>query len=59
MQLLSLIPLMYVRYVFLQYAAVGHYRRFVSVSGAAVRGRSGLSPDLTWTGAPDTQTNRR
>ena len=29
MQLLSGIPLMYVRCVFVQYAAVCHYRRFV------------------------------
>jgi hypothetical protein len=40
-QLLSWIPLMYVRYVFVQYAAVCHYRRFVCVSGAAVRLRFG------------------
>ena len=32
---------MYVRCVFVQYAAVCHYRRFVCVSGAAVRVRSG------------------
>ena len=41
MQLLSCIPLMYVRCVFVQYAAVCHYRRFVCVSGAAVRVGSG------------------
>jgi len=40
-QLLSSIPLMYVRCVFVQYAAVCYYRRFVCVSGAAVRVRSG------------------
>jgi len=40
-QLLSCIPLMYVRCVFVQYAAVCHYRRFVCVSGAAVRVGSG------------------
>ena len=40
-QLLSWIPLMYVRCVFVQYAAVCHYRRFVCVSGAPVRVRSG------------------
>ena len=39
-QLLSWIPLMYVRCVFVQYEAVCHYRRFVCVSGAAVRVRS-------------------
>jgi len=43
MQLLSWIPLMYVRCVYVQYAAVCHYRRFVCVSGAAVRVRSGQS----------------
>ena len=32
---------MYVRCVFVQYAAVCHYRRFVCVSGAPVRLRSG------------------
>jgi hypothetical protein len=32
---------MYVRCVFVQYEAVCHYRRFVCVSGAAVRVRSG------------------
>jgi len=32
---------MYVRCVFVQYAAVCHYRRFVCVSGAPVRVRSG------------------
>jgi len=32
---------MYVRCVFVQYAAVCHYRRFVCVSGAAVLVRSG------------------
>jgi len=36
MQLLSWIPLMYVRCVFVQYAAICHYRRFVCVSGAPV-----------------------
>jgi hypothetical protein len=36
-QLLSWIPLMYVRCVFVQYAAVCHYRRFVCVSGAPLR----------------------
>jgi len=41
MQLLSRILLMYVRCVFVQYAAVCHYRRFVRVSGAPVRMRSG------------------
>ena len=40
-QLLNWIPLMYVRCVFVQYAAVCHYRRFVCVSGAPVRVRSG------------------
>jgi len=40
-QLLSWIPLMYVRCVFVQYAAVWHYRRFVCVSGAPVLVRSG------------------
>jgi len=50
-QLLSWIPLMYVRCVFVQYAAVCHYRRFVCVSGAPVRVRSGhmtRSPDDEW-----------
>jgi hypothetical protein len=56
MQLLSLIPLLYVRCVFVQYAAVCHYRRFVCVSGAAVRVRSA---DLTRAAAPDIHTNRR
>jgi len=42
MQLLSRIPLVYVRCVFVQYAAVCHYRRFVCVSGAAARVRFGL-----------------
>jgi hypothetical protein len=32
---------MYVRCVFVQYAAVCQYRRFVCVSGATVRVRSG------------------
>ena len=41
MQLLNWIPLMYVRCVFVQYAVVCHYRRFVCVSGAAVWARSG------------------
>jgi len=41
-QLLSWIPLMYVPCVFVQYAAVCHYRRFVRVSGAPDRVRSGL-----------------
>jgi len=41
MQLLSWNPLMYVRCVFVQYAAVCHYRRFVCVSGADVRVGSG------------------
>jgi len=41
-QLLRWIPLMYVRCVFVQYAAVCHYRRFVRVSGAPVRVTSGL-----------------
>jgi hypothetical protein len=54
-QLLNWIPLMYVRCVFVQYAAVSHYRRFVCVSGAAVRVRHGHRPDLTRTGAPDIQ----
>jgi hypothetical protein len=49
LRLLNRIPLMYVCYVFVQYTAVCHYRRFVCVSG----------PDLTQTGAPDTHTNRR
>jgi len=40
-QLLSWISLMYVRCVFVQYVAVCHYRRFVCVSGAAVRVRYG------------------
>jgi hypothetical protein len=40
-QLLNWITLMYVRCMFVQYAAVCHYRRFVCVSGAAVRARSG------------------
>jgi len=40
-QLLNWIPLMYVRCVFVQYAAVYRYGRFVCVSGAAVRVRSG------------------
>jgi len=40
-QLLSWIPLTYIRFVFVQYAAVCHYRRFVCVSGAPVRVRSG------------------
>jgi len=40
-QLLNLISLMYVRCVFVQYAAVCHYRRFVCVSGAPVRVKSG------------------
>ena len=39
-QLLRWIPLMYVRCVFVQYAAVCHYRRSVCVSGAPVRVRS-------------------
>jgi hypothetical protein len=34
---------MYVRCMFVQYAAVCHYRRFVCVSGAPVRVRSGHS----------------
>jgi hypothetical protein len=41
-QLLNWIPLMYVRCVFVQYAAVCHYRRFVCVSGAPVRVRSSV-----------------
>jgi hypothetical protein len=41
MQLLSWIALMYVRCVFVQYAAIYHYRRFVCMSGAPVRVRSG------------------
>jgi len=32
---------MYVRCLFVQYAAVWHYRRFACVSGASVRLRSG------------------
>ena len=40
-QLLNLIPLMYIHCVFVQYAAVCHYRRFVCVSGTPVRVRSG------------------
>ena len=40
-QLLNWIPLMYVRCVFVQYVAVCHCRRFVCVSGAPVRVRSG------------------
>jgi len=40
-QLLSWIPLMYVRCVFVQYAAVCRYRRFDCVFGAPVRVRSG------------------
>jgi hypothetical protein len=40
MQLLSWIPLMYVRCVFVSYAAVCHYRLFVCVSGATLRVRS-------------------
>ena len=40
-QLLIWITLMYVRCVFVQYAAVCHCRRFVCGSGAAVRVRSG------------------
>jgi hypothetical protein len=59
MQLLSWILLIYVGCVFVQYAAVCHYRRFVCVSGAPVQVRSGHLPDLTRTGAPDTHTNRR
>jgi len=43
MQLLNWIPLMYVCCVFVQYAVVCHYRRFVCVSGAAVWVRSGHS----------------
>jgi hypothetical protein len=50
---------MYVRCVFVQYAAVCHYRQFVCVSGVAVGVRSGLWPDLTRTGAPDTHTCHR
>jgi hypothetical protein len=42
MQLVSWIPLTYVHCVFVQYAAVCHYRRFVCVSGAPVRVRSGM-----------------
>jgi len=42
MQLLSWIPLMYVLCVFVQYAAICHYRRFICVSGAPVRVGSGL-----------------
>jgi hypothetical protein len=42
-QLLSWIPLMYIRCVFVQYAAVCHYCQFVCVSGAPVRLRSGHS----------------
>jgi len=48
---------MYVRCVFVQYADVCHYRRFVCVSGAAVRVRSGHRPDLAQTAAPDIQTD--
>jgi len=44
---------MYVRCVFVQYVAVCHYRRFVYVSGAAVRVR------CAHTHVPDTHTNRR
>jgi hypothetical protein len=40
-QLPNWIPLN-VRRVFVQYAAICHYRRFVCVSGAADRVRSGL-----------------
>jgi hypothetical protein len=41
---------MYVRCVFVQYAAVRHYRRFVCVCGAAVRVRSGqIWPHTTQT----------
>ena len=40
-QLLSWIPLMYVHCVFVQYAAICHYRWFVCVSGAPVWVRSG------------------
>jgi hypothetical protein len=36
-QLLNWIPLMYTRCVFVQYAAVCHYRRFVCVSLAQLR----------------------
>ena len=51
---------MSVRCVFVQYAAVCHYRRFVCVSGAPFRVRSGqIWSDLTRTGAPDTHTNRQ
>jgi len=39
-QLVIWIPLMYVRCVFVHYAAVCHYRRFVCVYGAPVRVRS-------------------
>jgi len=57
MQLLSCILLMYVRRVFVRYAAICHYSQFLCVSGAPVWARFGQ--DLTWTGAPDTHTNRR
>jgi len=43
------IPLMYVRCLFVQYGAICHYRRFVCVSGAAVRVRSGLRIILFYT----------
>jgi hypothetical protein len=37
---------MYVRCMFAQYVAVCHYRRFVCVSGAPVRVRSGLRKSM-------------
>jgi len=56
-QLLNWILLIYVCCVFVQYAAVCHYRRFVCVSGAPVRVRSGHSvtrsdPFVCVSGAP-------
>jgi hypothetical protein len=55
-QLLRWIPLMYVRCVFVQYAAVCHYRRFVCVSGAPVRVRSGNRIDSMTTSHPDSSS---
>jgi hypothetical protein len=57
MQLLSRIPLMYVRCVCVcvcvHFAAMCHYRRFVCVSGTCV------CAHLARTAAPDTHTNRQ
>jgi hypothetical protein len=56
-QLLNWIPLMYVRCVFVQYAAVCHYRRFVCVSGAAARVRFPLR--LDYGQSPNAYVNQR